>query len=490
MKKFKIIPSLILLALCVAVLGIGIYAASPASNQITGTVTVNAANAPITIQAYLGTPTTTPISDLVTTRTSKPVGIYNNSLVFNCSNANNVGDVNSILVTFRVTNLSTTSDLGVYFSNTVQSVPLTVSTKSNIMTTQNLDDVTHNTESVVSGKFSGYTLLEAGEHVDMTMTLSLALETLSDTELSVNLSNIKIGDSAKKICLNVEPYNQDVHIPAASSYSDKLSFTYTDNGDTHTVSVAKVSTSATTGAIVIPEQIKHNGNVYTVTSIANNGFMSCTGLTAITIPGSVTSIGYSAFEGCINLNAITILNSGVTIGQDAFNFCHPTTVNFSKTVANDYSFVNGTLTILKNSLASPTWYDDNINPLITSVQFQATITDTDMGYWVFGWASFTSITIPSTVTYIESGAFKYCANLTSITIPSGVTGIGASAFESCTALTSITIPVSVNLIGGSCFYGCTNLSDVHFGGTQSQWNAIRILDDNEDLTEATIHYAP
>ena len=44
MKRMKLIPSILLLVLCIGVLGLGVYAASPTSNAITGTITVNSAN--------------------------------------------------------------------------------------------------------------------------------------------------------------------------------------------------------------------------------------------------------------------------------------------------------------------------------------------------------------------------------------------------------------------------------------------------------------
>ena len=58
-----------------------------------------------------------------------------------------------------------------------------------------------------------------------------------------------------------------------------------------------------------------------------------------------------------------------------------------------------------------------------------------------------SYVIPSSVTAIGTGAFKYAQSLTNIVIPSSVTAIGLSAFDNCKSLTSITIPDSVTTIG-------------------------------------------
>ena len=53
------------------------------------------------------------------------------------------------------------------------------------------------------------------------------------------------------------------------------------------------------GEIVIPESVNYEGTSYSVTSIINDAFQECTGLTSITIPNSVTEIGDRAFYGCI-----------------------------------------------------------------------------------------------------------------------------------------------------------------------------------------------
>ena len=58
-----------------------------------------------------------------------------------------------------------------------------------------------------------------------------------------------------------------------------------------------------------------------VTSIGNEAFYGCTGLTELTIPNSVTSIGSSAFEDCTGLTEVTIGNGVTSINVWAFQHC-------------------------------------------------------------------------------------------------------------------------------------------------------------------------
>ncbi len=58
-----------------------------------------------------------------------------------------------------------------------------------------------------------------------------------------------------------------------------------------------------------------------VTSIADEAFIFCSGLTSVTIPNSVTSIGIQAFHGCYGLTSVTIGNSVTSIGEYAFYNC-------------------------------------------------------------------------------------------------------------------------------------------------------------------------
>ena len=98
------------------------------------------------------------------------------------------------------------------------------------------------------------------------------------------------------------PLSSSLKTSAASAlYSglyDKLTYYVYDDG---TVQIKKCNTSAT-GEIEIPGSIKG----YPVTSIFNNAFQNCSGITSLVIPDSVETIGLSAFENCSNLIKVTL----------------------------------------------------------------------------------------------------------------------------------------------------------------------------------------
>ena len=72
----------------------------------------------------------------------------------------------------------------------------------------------------------------------------------------------------------------------------------------------------------------------------------------------------------------------------------------------------------------------------------------------------TSITIPSTVNYIESEAFYYCTGLTMVYIPESVTTIEDWNFYKSDELTTVILPSTIREIGDAVFASCAKLSKV------------------------------
>ncbi|MEI6866537.1 hypothetical protein [Flavicella sp.] len=75
----------------------------------------------------------------------------------------------------------------------------------------------------------------------------------------------------------------------AQSFDDGvLSYTIIDS-DNNYVSVVKYY-NCPTGALIIPETVKHEEIIYTIISISDYTFVNCLSLTSVSIPEGVTSI--------------------------------------------------------------------------------------------------------------------------------------------------------------------------------------------------------
>ena len=234
-------------------------------------------------------------------------------------------------------------------------------------------------------------------------------------------------------------------------------------------------------------------------SISGSTFEGCTGLSSISIPGSVVYIGDYAFNGCRSLKEVILEDGKETLylglnfryeddsdyDRGLFYDCPLTTVHLGRNLEISYVSPFEGISSLTTISISPNvtrgrdvfdntgWYEDQANgivyvgevlygfkgdmPVNTSIEikegtksiFCDAFSDCD---------NLISVTTPKSLVNIGSFAFYNCNKLASITIPEGVTSIENSAFRDCNNLVSIVIPDSVTCIGDHAFYGCSSLT--------------------------------
>lgn len=203
------------------------------------------------------------------------------------------------------------------------------------------------------------------------------------------------------------------------------------------------------GDIIIPDQVKYNGEDYIVNFISEAAFADCN-LTSLTIGKNVTAIDPLAFVR-ITVPSLIIGNSISSIPIMAFLSCNITTLTIGKSVTK-INYDAFKYSKIENIIV------ENGNTIFDSRSNCNAIIETESNTLFRG---FKNSTIPNDVINIGSYAFYYCDDLTSISIPNSVTSIGSCAFEGCSSLKSIEIPRSVTSIGTDAFYDCNNLTSVH-----------------------------
>ena len=204
------------------------------------------------------------------------------------------------------------------------------------------------------------------------------------------------------------------------------------------------------GAVTIPASVTYSGKTYSVSSIGDNAFAGCSGLTSVSIGNFVTSIGESAFYSCNSLTSVSIGNSVTTIGKWAFCSCWRLT---SVVIPNSVTSIGNMA------------FNDCFG--LASVSIGNSVTEIGESAFCGCW-HLSSVEIPNSVTYIGDRAFYGCNSLASVVIPNSVIYIGSKTFYECSSLTSVSIGNSVSTIGKYAFYGCSSLTSVSIGNSVTE----------------------
>ena len=224
-----------------------------------------------------------------------------------------------------------------------------------------------------------------------------------------------VGDAAFEYCTSLTQITVDTNNPTYSSSPDGVMFNKTQT-------TLVVYPTGRSGPYVIPAS---------VTGIANSAFESCYNLTAVTIPNGVTSIGGTAFAMCNSLTNVSIPASVTSIGFFAFLWSWDLAAITVDGANPAYSSIGGvlfdkaqtTLIYCPRSAPGPTYV------IPSSVQ--------TISSYAFYQCGFTGVTIPGSVTTIQTQAFDVCNGLTRVDIPASVTSISYAAFADESNVTAV-----------------------------------------------------
>lgn len=84
--------------------------------------------------------------------------------------------------------------------------------------------------------------------------------------------------------------------------------------------------------------------------------------------------------------------------------------------------------------------------------------------------------------------FFGATSLAALDIPEGVTVIEENAFSSCTSMQTIVLPSSLTTVEDGAFLDSSELAVVFFKGTEEQFDAIEISNNNNELLSAKIYF--
>ncbi len=183
-----------------------------------------------------------------------------------------------------------------------------------------------------------------------------------------------------------------------------------------------------------------------VTSIGEEAFSFCYGLTEVCLPNGLTSIGAWAFECCNSLTKINLPEGLRVIGDGAFSECGSLVeIHLPESLTS----IGGAAFSKCGSLIEIT-----IPKGVEKIE----------GSTFYYCSSLKEIILPKSQTNIEAHTFSHCSSLTEVSIPEGVTSIGMEAFNACNSLKRIEFPKGLSSIDFNAFGACSALEEIYFWG--------------------------
>ena len=333
MKKFKYIPSIMLLLLCVTVLVIGIKAAKPISNNVTGTATISSVNSKVGIKICTVTDGVETVVSSGETRTGKNLTLTYSTVSFEPGDLDYEYELPLQEIRVKITNKSEV-DLGAYFC--------TEETANNLPVQATAEDIlyghqTHGTYFDYEYAFYNHIPHKQDDtEIEITMSIYIRVKEFPSVDVDENIpifvaiepyqpnynseatGFVKIGteDVGTKLVGDFWEYDDDLNIIGTekTAFNNCIPVDWL-NGSQVTHLVIPYGTQIITGYL--------STTVYQFMSFftSYSGDEYSSSLKAVTIPSSITSIQYAVFDHCQLLESVIFPFASYSIGIDTgFNW--------------------------------------------------------------------------------------------------------------------------------------------------------------------------
>lgn len=206
MKKFKLLPAMLMLVLCVGVLAIGVFAITPTKNTISGTITINASNPEMIISVYpLNSEGVrqTALYENVSVRSGININL-GNTMTFDLSKVNTKDELKDYTIDYEIeVQNPTATKMAVYFTTEDKGENVA---KGDVKKIAELETVDGN-KSLVKANMTGYTTLPAKStnNGECSAILSFELLDFPQGETSVVLNDTK--NEINFIYFNIDEYD-------------------------------------------------------------------------------------------------------------------------------------------------------------------------------------------------------------------------------------------------------------------------------------------
>ena len=294
---------------------------------------------------------------------------------------------------------------------------------------------------------------------------AFASTSLSEVELPSSLSYIAEDafDNTADVVFVTTPdsYAEEWvrnHQPSGSIELHDGFYTYRENDDETYTLAGLVSGVELTGKVVLPS----TWNGKPITAVGNYAFSDCVDVTEVVIPSGIERIGEGAFgmsnHSSNSIVSVTIPASVKEIGLGAFDQCSAINELHIESLA---AWLKAQ--ILSNPLQNSDAAERRLyvgDVLVTELTLPAEATEIPALAFA-GCDSLTKVTIPSSVKTIGNGAFAECGGLKDVVIESGVESIQRLAFA-YSGVKNLTLPASLTEIQSTAFFMCYQLNNIFF----------------------------